>query len=630
MTSLMTSGATAVSLDPRHFDLMRSPDVRAAIAALWEKGFVPHGRTDLPPYPFALPFDWAQDPFADSNWKFQLHAWRMLDPPLRLIARGPAKAVGLLADCLSIIADWARAEAAGAAGEFAWYDMAVGIRATKLALLVEALRAAGEAAPQGPEGLDLTALAERHMAELADPGLLSDNNHGLFQLHGLMALVGALPDHPLAAERRAFAAYHMAGLIGRQFGPLGVHTENSPSYHFFALERIEPMLDSPWWRLPEMAETHARLATARQAGLWLVDPAGRTPPIGDSAEGVRVRDFAGLRDWPHRERNGMLGAVVDGYGVVRSAPEAGPERAALLFLTASFQNLTHKHADCLSFVWQEDGESILIDSGKYGYKSGVMRSYFVSPRAHSTVEIEGVRLSRSRPYGSGLRRVVPAGDLWLVDAEASRGALRHGRSLLYHPGRFVLAIDRIAPSDEAPPGSTPKGVTSWWRRDLAIRRAATQGEALEGRSVTSWWHFHPNLAIRRVEAAGPAGIAAARLEGLRKGAALEILHLDNARDRDVKSACGAQAPSLQGWISRGYLKAEPAPALGFTGRAQQDYVAATLIERVPAGGEAAFGLRWIGPRTVALRGPDLAADPAWPGGVLDLGGFALRLDPTAA
>lgn len=591
-----------MTLDPRHFDLMRAPDNGAAIVGLWEKGFVAHGRADLPPHPFALPFDWAQDPFGDDNWMFQLHAWRMLDPYLRRIARAPAKTPAARAGSLAIVADWARAEAAGAAGSFAWHDMAVGMRAVKLAFLAEALRAAG-GAPPAPEGLDLAALAERHMAALDDPARLSDNNHGLFQLHGLMALAAAFPDHPRAAARRAFAARQMAGLIGRQFGPLGVHTENSPCYHFFALERIEPMLDAPWWRLPEMAETRKRLAAARRAGLWLVDPAGRTPPIGDSAEDVRVRDFAGLRDWPHEEQDGMLGAVIDGYGIVRSAPEAGPERAAMLFLTASYQNRTHKHADCLSFVWQEGGRSILIDSGKYGYKRDAMRNYVVSPRAHNTVEIAGVRLAE--PYGSGLRRVAPAGSLWLVEAEAARGAFRHRRRLLYRPGRFVLALDRIAPGDDAPEAAA-------WKK----------------RAVTSWWHFHPDLAIRRAEAAGPAAVA--RLEGLGDGAAIEVVHLDNARDRKVAAACGAPAPNLQGWVSRGYLKAEPAPALGFAGRAPRDYVAATLLELVPGGAGPAFGLRWAGPRTIVLRGPGLAADPAWPGGALDLDGFALCFDPTAA
>jgi hypothetical protein len=201
--------------------------------------------------------------------------------------------------------------------------------------------------------------------------------------------------------------------------------------------------------------------------------------------------------------------------------------------------------------------------------------------------------------------VVPAGSLWLVEAEAARGALRHRRHLLYRPGRFVLAIDRIVPGDDAP-----------------------KAEARKERGVTSWWHFHPDLAIRRAEAAGPT--ATARLEGLRDGAVIEVVHLDNARDSKVEAACGARVPNLQGWVSRSYLKAEPAPALGFAGRAPRDYVAATLIELVPGDAGPAFGLRWADSRTIVLRGPDLAADPAWPDGVLDLDGFALRLDPTAA
>lgn len=45
---------------------------------LWETGFVPAGRA-VAPWPFQLPLDWNVDPFRDRNWRYQLHAWRMLD-----------------------------------------------------------------------------------------------------------------------------------------------------------------------------------------------------------------------------------------------------------------------------------------------------------------------------------------------------------------------------------------------------------------------------------------------------------------------------------------------------------------------------------------------------------------------
>ena len=99
-----------------------------------------------------------------------------------------------------------------------------------------------------------------------------------------------------------------------------MHTEHSPDYHFFAMTAIEGHLNAPWWQLDAMAPLREKLAVAGRARYWLVDPAGRCLPVGDSDESIMVRDFAGLERWPHQRRNGAMGAVLDGYGVVRTDP----------------------------------------------------------------------------------------------------------------------------------------------------------------------------------------------------------------------------------------------------------------------------------------------------------------------
>ena len=116
----------------------------------------------------------------------------------------------------------------------------------------------------------------------------------------------------------------------------------------------------------------------------------------------------------------MVGAVLDGYGVVRSGPGVALADSTLVFLTASHHLEAHKHADCLSLIWQERGESLLADAGKYGYQRDRMRRYFRSTRAHDTVEADGRDWSRATAdaYGAGLRRVEPAGAGWLLEAEA--------------------------------------------------------------------------------------------------------------------------------------------------------------------------------------------------------------------
>ena len=148
--------------------------------------------SDLPPQPFRLPFDWNADPLNDRNWMFQLHAWRMLDPHLNRLLAEPGHPRAF-ADILEVVADWHRGNVRNRPGPFTWYDMATGVRALKLALL-------GRIAERQDYVFDdpglITDLVERHIPELSRPEALEWNNHGLFQLSGLMALLRQYPVQP--------------------------------------------------------------------------------------------------------------------------------------------------------------------------------------------------------------------------------------------------------------------------------------------------------------------------------------------------------------------------------------------------------------------------------------------------
>lgn len=536
-------------------------DYPVAIAGLAGRGLLARGR-DLPPHPFRLPFDWNADPYRDRNWMFQLHAWRLLDPHLNRLLAEPGHPRGL-ADILDVVADWHRGNVRRRAGRFSWYDMATGLRALKLALLGRVAVERGAALPPS-----FAALVDLHIVELARPAGLSPGNHGLFQLSGLRALVRQFPDHPRARAAGAWALAEGAALVDRQLGPLGVHTEDAPDYHFFATALIGRMLAAPWWQAPEMAGFPARLAAARNAAAWLVDPAGRCLPVGDSTERPKPADPEGLTRWPHRSKGGHLGAVVDGYGVVRSAAGAPPAQSTLLFFAASHHLEAHKHADCLSLLWQEGGEWLLVDSGKYGYQRDRMRRYFLSTRAHNTVEADGRDWSRATAdaYGSGMRRVEPLGAGWLLEAEADhrREGLRHRRVALFRPHRFLLVLDRLE----------PRPATGWRGRPFPF------GMAPGGRRYTAWWHFAPHLAIE-----------AGRVTGLAAGRSLAVSHAASGRALAPVAARGRGGLRPQGWVSPSYGGFEPAPALGFPSRARDGWQAATLFELVEPGREPRLALR---------------------------------------
>ena len=527
---------------PALFEIRTGKDHAADIAFLTEKGFLARGRKDLPPHPFRLPFDWHSDPFGDRNWMFQLHAWRMLDPYLMRLLREPEhpRALG---DVRDIIADWHRDNMAGARGKFTWYDMSTGLRALKLAWLTLILRERGIGFPD-PDMMD--DLVDRHMAELARPAALKPGNHGLFQLNGLMALAWACLGHPRAEKARAYAVAQMKDILDRQLGEHGIHTEDAPYYHFFAVNTIARILKAPWWKVPGMTPARRKLKRAQVAGDWLTDPAGRCLPIGDSDASLLREGFDTLKQWPHRRSGANWGAILDGYGVVRSAPDVPPTRSSMLFQTASFHPAGHKHADCLSFVWQEGGQNILIDSGKYGYEKDAMRAYFQSTRAHNTVEIGHEEFDRdaSHAYGSGMRQVTPLGDAWLLEAEADRrhlGAV-HRRCVLFQPGRFALVIDHLK-----------------FRRPAA-RLRRFQAALRRGRRITNWWHFNPDLTVSRRDA------GSYRVSGLAQGREIHVSHAGNTKASRDGLHIGEMGSRPQGWVSRAYREYRARSGAGVFGK----------------------------------------------------------------
>ncbi len=111
-------------------DLAPSEAADAIMRTGWQLG-------DVAAFPLFPPVDWhAGD--ANRSWAFQLHAWDPLAPVLAAHSRDgdPSR----LAFAAALALDWAAANPReGVGAGFAWYDMAVGLRAYRLAYVLDAL-----------------------------------------------------------------------------------------------------------------------------------------------------------------------------------------------------------------------------------------------------------------------------------------------------------------------------------------------------------------------------------------------------------------------------------------------------------------------------------------------------------
>ena len=429
-------------------DNYSSPAVQVSELSLHGRPASPYGfqpRPDVPVWDSSLPLDWDADPFADRNWQFQLHAWGITEYWLYAYQDGDARA---LPEILAIALDWKRFHIdENRKSAFQWYDLATGIRASRLAFLLDNVLVGNVQVDEG-ELAALMLLAELHVHRLREPSFLSDGNHGLFQLAGLNMLCAVISWRGVCDGASSYAEEALSRLLDSWFTDERVHRENSPYYHGFLVEALTRLRVAE--RI-ERSDVRALIGEAATVTPWLTYPDGRWVPVGDSAGiGPRLAGevgsvclHGGAGCWAVRD------LTASGYAVVRSLP--GVAESSMLFVNATFGEvegrvIRHKHADDLGFVLIEGGREVLVDSGKYGYNQDQMRSYVLSARAHNIPSLQGRPIDprQVEPAETGLQPIRVADGAFVVEGFVDRPDLfRHERRLSYAPGSSLTIRDNV-------------------------------------------------------------------------------------------------------------------------------------------------------------------------------------------
>lgn len=495
----------------------------AAIEKYEKQGFQP--RSDNSPYKLLLPLNWLEDPFNDRNWMFQLHAWRMLDAYLN---RGNNQDLYYASQ---IINDWVAFEKKNK-NKWLWYDMSTGLRALKICFYLK--KCLDEGVDHRIQDIDY--LIHEHLKHLSNPKELSPGNHGLFQLHGLKCLTYILKSCGSGSysmsDMKIYANEKMSKLIILQLGTSGVHTEHSPDYHFFTHKKITNIIASPWWT--DLSKDISNvLELAEYTKPWLVFPDDRCVPIGDSATGAVKKSLTALEKWPHVKSGNYIGARLDGYAVVRSSKSVPLEQSSFLFFQGSFHSFAHKHADDLSFILQENGINLLIDSGKYSYQKDKYREYFLSTRAHNTIEVDGKSTTRSREhaYGSAILGFPTYVDgFWLIKAKVDHeiNEYIHERIIVYKPGKDIYVVDKLSNKSQ-----------------------------VKSRDISQWWHFDTNSDLRR----NNNKVIVKNNQGVK----IEITSSSSSGQVSHDIYKGYESGNkLIGWVSKKYLEYEPTSTLNIS------------------------------------------------------------------
>ncbi len=402
----------------------------ARIAAARERRFDVFGPQ---PTELSAPIDWHADPLDAERYRQNLQKLRFVTPLLSSYAATGNRAD--LGEAAEVAVDWVHHNPYGrpATPAEAWTDKVIGDRTPYLAYILRA--AACEDLLSDRDELALLDSLDQHGQVLASKANYTRDNHGLFADLGLARLTTFLPFTDQAARWQALARARFESTLRRRLSQ-GVWLEHSSAYQFLAIRPLDAML-SVLGPDPELAELRDRM---RAAASWFVKPNGETTQFGDSNSDP-------VPDWAQGAPPGTQAYFGAGFAFVRE-PGAGGDMGYLA-VTDGFHNLTHKHADELSFELFDHGASIVSDTGLYHKDPGRIRDYVVSNRAHSGLVVDGLDLpitDPSRTYGSGLT-AAGGGDGWYAIQGRNRLLRGQGvaqtRLFLYRPGTALVIVDRL-------------------------------------------------------------------------------------------------------------------------------------------------------------------------------------------
>ncbi len=407
-------------------------------------------RKDCEEWKIQESIDFEESPFDDDNWIYQLNALRIIDP---IMFDGLDSWVDV-EYCYNHVKNWIDYnDSIGDFGGFRWHDMATGLRAQKLALLLVILEREYPEQIEMIEKIRISCL--QHREKLMDESFISPGNHGVFQIHGLMAVSIALNDE-VSEMNFEYCSDRIAEMISSQFYEDGVHVENSPEYHFLMIKVFDQILETGWYNGGVIDDLWMRIL---EKGCLLVWPDGNIIEVGDSNPAKVSKEFYDgfmenfsrkiSENEQYRISNGDLDYIShhskeSGYTIIRSVFGLPNTESSMLFSQSAFKSRAHRHSDDLGFSLYESGP-VLVDCGKYAYGKSEGRDLALSTRAHNCLQIDGMDFSRDSKdfYDSCVNQITHFdwGALIRIEREWENLEVTQNRVFAYSPGSFFLIID---------------------------------------------------------------------------------------------------------------------------------------------------------------------------------------------
>lgn len=379
---------------------------------------------------------WDADPLKDDNWRFQFHCLVWVDR-LRSVSISEKSNEGLeLYE--KLLRSWIIDNPEESPmGDYAWFDMAVGMRAIVLLM----------AAKHFNNSSWIVEAIKIHGHHLANPANYEGRgNHSLHQDMGLIALGQYL-------ERKDWvklASSRILKMLDDAIDDQGVSQEGSIDYQFRnyrwyeeAFARMKAANAEPPREKSEL------LSRMTEFMAHATSPSGYYAMLGDTVyhKAPQIRDTPS--DWTRDVTLAPkeITKIYDSGYLFARASWVNYEDRSNSYLTQRFgpgrAAAVHGHEDAGAITLDAFGERLLCDSGLFAYEAGGDRLYFRGRESHNVIDVDG-------------RKYYPSAESPLVyyytDSEVTQTTIKiqglQGvvwyRTIAYFPNDdFMLVDDRV-------------------------------------------------------------------------------------------------------------------------------------------------------------------------------------------
>lgn len=441
------------------------PEARPASKTNFEK--VPLGSADAKLVP---PVNWKQGEKYGRNWESALHRWEWIWP--LLVAYDQKKDKESLKQATLLALDWIKADLASQSGSQPsgmWSSGNASWRASALGYVLHAATDANLVSPEQQH--QLITSVRKHAAYLAnDENYKVGRDSSLYLDYGLAALCSNLNKLKDCQVWRDIAKQRFLETANKIFGDSGVQEGQSPMLHTRSAELLQKMVKvvdaPPLKQLAEKADT----ATG-----WLIPPDGRYLLLGESSA-YPVPAWAVAAS---KKTKGIKLLGKSGFAVVH-------DDGSYLLASASYHDKKRKHADDLSFVWSENGQRVLADSGRAMPRDRAFRYYTRSAEAHNVLTVNGQNFGTdARPYKSGIRGIGQSDGWYAITGKNPilRPGATHERTWLYQPGKLLLVIDDVS-SEKT--NQYDRYFHFWYKLKVKLDDAGQATTAVKGKPIRAF------------------------------------------------------------------------------------------------------------------------------------------------